>query len=135
VQWVRATDPFIEGYGCPYLNATWRAHYGTVLFATVDWHNAEEALQAALELSGDSLPALRGEALARLAELRLAQGRLEEVERLLSGCEDHEAAAPMCAQIHLPRDRFAWPRRRSSAGSVWSAREPAGGCCAAGAAR
>ena len=56
----------------------------------------------ALELSEDSLSALRGEALARLAELRLAQGRIEEVERLLSGCEDHEAAAPVCAQIHLP---------------------------------
>jgi hypothetical protein len=107
VQWARATDPFIEGYGCPYLNATWRAHYGAVLFATVDWHNAEEELQAALELSGDSLSALRGEALARLAELRLAQGRIEEVDRLLSGCEDHKAGAPVCAQIHLPRDKFA----------------------------
>ena len=37
---------------------------------------------AALDLSGTPLPAVRGEALARLAELRLAQGSLEEAERL-----------------------------------------------------
>lgn len=106
VQWVRAADRFIERYGCPYLNATCRAHYGGVLFATGDWHNAEEELRAALVLSGDALPAVRGEALAKLAELRLAQGRIEEAERLLTGFEDHEAAAPVCARIHLLRGKL-----------------------------
>ena len=107
VQWLRAADRFIERYGCPYLNATCRAHYGGVLFATGDWRNAENELRAALELSGDAMPALRGEALARLAELRLAQGRIEEAERLLAGFEDHEAAAPVCARIHLLRGKLA----------------------------
>ncbi len=107
VQWIRAADRFIERYGCPYLNATCRAHYGGVLFATGDWRNAEKELRAALELSGHAMPALRGEALARLAELRLAQGRIEEAERLLAGFEDHEAAAPVCARIHLLRGKLA----------------------------
>lgn len=107
VQWLRAADRFIERYGCPYLNATCRAHYGGVLFAIGDWRTAEEELRAALELSGDAMPALRGQALARLAELRLAQGRLEEAERLLAGFEDHEAAAPVCARIHLLRGKLA----------------------------
>jgi ATP/maltotriose-dependent transcriptional regulator MalT len=78
-----------------------------VLFATGEWQNAEEELRAALELSGDAMPALRGEALARLAELRLAQGRIEEAERLLAGFEDHEAAAAVCARIHLLRGKLA----------------------------
>jgi DNA-binding CsgD family transcriptional regulator len=107
VQWLRAADRFIERYGCPYLNATCRAHYGGILFATGDWRNAEEELRAALELSVDALPALRGEAVARLAELRLAQGRIEEAERLLAGFEDHEAAATVCAQVHLLRGKLA----------------------------
>ena len=107
VQWVRAADRFIERYGCPYLNATCRAHYGGVLFATGDWHNAEEELKAALELSGEALPVVRGEALARLAELRLAQGRPEEAERLLAGIEDHEAAAPVCVRIQLLRGKLS----------------------------
>jgi DNA-binding CsgD family transcriptional regulator len=64
-------------------------------------------LLAAVELAGDAMPALRGEALAGLAELRLAQGRVEEAERLLAGFEDHEAAAPVCARIHLLRGRLA----------------------------
>lgn len=107
VQWLREADRFIERYGCPYLNATCRAHYGGVLFAAGDWHKAEKELLAALDLSGDAMPALRGEALARLAELRLAQGRIEEAERLLSGFEDHEAATAVCARIHLLRGKLA----------------------------
>jgi tetratricopeptide (TPR) repeat protein len=107
VQWVRAVDRFIERYGCPYLNATCRAHYGGVLFATGDWHNAEQELQAALELSGDAQPTVRVEALAKLAELRQAQGRIEEAERLLAGFEDHEAAVPVSARIQLLKGKFA----------------------------
>jgi DNA-binding NarL/FixJ family response regulator len=106
-QWIRAADRFVERYGCPYLNASCRTHYGEVLFATGDWARAEEELRAALRLSENSLPAVQAKALARLAELRLAQGRVEEAERLMAGFEGHEASAPVCTQIHLLQDRFA----------------------------
>ena len=106
-QWIRVADRFVERYGCPYLNASCRTHYGEVLFATGDWARAEEELRAALRLSETSLPAVRAKALARLAELRLAQGRVEEAERLLVGFEDHEATAPAYTRIHLMRGRFA----------------------------
>ncbi|HEX2107733.1 MAG TPA: LuxR C-terminal-related transcriptional regulator [Rubrobacteraceae bacterium] len=106
-QWIRAADRFVERYGCPYLNASCRTHYGGVLFATGDWTRAEEELRVALRLSENSLPAVQVEALARLAELRLAQGRVEEAERLIAGFEDHEASAPVSARIHLVRGKFA----------------------------
>ena len=101
VQWVRAADRFIERYGCPFLNATCRANYGGVLFATGDWEKAEVELRAALELSGDAMPPVRAEALAKLAELRLAQGRIGEAQRLVTGYEDHEATVAVRARIHL----------------------------------
>lgn len=106
-QWIRAADRFVARYGCPYLNASCRTHYGEVLFATGDWPRAEEELRAALRLSENSLPAVRAKALARLAELRLAQGRVDEAERLLAGFEDHDEAAPMCARIHLLSGKLA----------------------------
>lgn len=104
-QWIRAADRFVERYGCPYLNASCRTHYGEVLFATGDWARAEEELRAALRLSETSLPAVKAKALARLAELRVAQGRIEEAERLLAGFEDHGASAPVCARIYLLQGR------------------------------
>ena len=106
-QWIRAADRFVERYGCPYLSATCRTHYGEVLFATGDWTRAEEELHAALCLSEYSLPAVRAKALARLAELRLAQGSVEEAERLMMGFEDQEASAPVFTRIHLVRGKFA----------------------------
>ena len=106
-QWVRAADRFIEKYGCPFLNATCRANYGGVLFATGEWDRAEVELQAALDLSGEAMPPVRAGALARLAELRLARGMVEEAERLVAGFEDHEATVPVCARIHLLRGRPA----------------------------
>ncbi len=107
VQWVRATDRFVERYGCPYLNATCRAHYGSVLFASGDWIKAEKELRKALDLADDAQPAVRGEALARLAELRFFQGHIEEAEELLTGFEEHEAAVAVRARIQLSRGKFS----------------------------
>lgn len=100
-QWVRAAAEFNRRYGSPHLYAVCRTHYGSVLFVTGRWQEAEEELLAALKIAKGAEPALRGEALVRLAELRLAQGRVEEAKRLVDGLGDQSAAAPVIAAIHL----------------------------------
>jgi ATP/maltotriose-dependent transcriptional regulator MalT len=100
-EWIRAADDFAGRYGCPFLFTVCRTVYGGVLYATGRWARAEEELRTALTLTTPAQRTLRGEALARLADLRIAQGRLEEAERLLQGFEDHPAAALPRARIHL----------------------------------
>jgi DNA-binding CsgD family transcriptional regulator len=102
-EWVRAIDDFSHRYGCPFLYTMCRTLYGGVLFATGKWARAEKELQSALRMSMTADRALYGEALARLAELRLAQGRIEVAERLVAGYEDHVAVAPVVGAIRLAR--------------------------------
>jgi len=101
VQWVRAADRFSERFGCPFLYTFCRTLYGGVLVATGEWEQAEEELNAAVQMSRSALSGLHGQALAYLAGLRLAQGRIEEAGQLVSGSDDHPAVAPVRAAIHL----------------------------------
>lgn len=107
VQWIGATDAFTHRYGSPFLYAECRVLYATVLLAVGKWQQAEEELHAALEVCRNALPALRAQALATLAELRLAQGRPEEAGRLVNGLDDQPSAVPTVARIHLARGRAA----------------------------
>lgn len=102
-QWARAADDFYRRYGSPHLFTTCRTHYGGILFATGKWQQAEAELRAALAIGAAAEPALHAEALAKLAELRLAQGRTEEAHRLLAGYEDHPATAYAVGALHLAR--------------------------------
>lgn len=102
-QWVRAIDAFATRYGSPFLYSMCRTLYGAVLFATGEWARAEKELHAALGMSRTAGRALYGEALAKLAELRLAQGRLDEAEQLTIGFEDHLAMASVLGTLHLVR--------------------------------
>jgi DNA-binding NarL/FixJ family response regulator len=103
VQWVRAADRFTDRYGCPFLYTYCRALYGGVLVATGEWILAEAELKTAVEMSRDSLPPLHVVALATLAELRLAQGRIKEAERLVAGFGEQGPAVPVRAAIELAR--------------------------------
>jgi ATP/maltotriose-dependent transcriptional regulator MalT len=100
-QWVRAADEFQRRYGSPHLYTTCRTHFGGILVATGNWEQAERELRSALEIGKGAEPALHAAALAKLAELRLAQGRTEEAARLLAGYEDDPAAAYGLAAIRL----------------------------------
>jgi DNA-binding NarL/FixJ family response regulator len=103
IQWIRASDDFARRYGSPHLYTTCRTYYGAILVATGQWPEAERELAAALESGRTAERALYGEALARFAELRLVQGRLEEAEQLLLGFEDHHATAYAHAALLLAR--------------------------------
>ena len=107
VQWIRATDRYARRYGSPFLYAECRTVYGAVLLDIGDWVQAEEELSAALSASHDAMPALRHQALATLAGLRVDQGRWEEAERLVHGLEDQPAAVAVLARIQLSRGRVA----------------------------
>ena len=101
VQWVRATTAFSEKYGCPFLYAECRILYGEVLLATGDWRQAEAELTVGLEMTRGTVPALHRLAVAGLAQLWLAQGRMEQADRLVSGLGEHAETAAVLARIHL----------------------------------
>ena len=109
-RWIRAADEFNRSYGSPHVYILCRLHYGSVLLATGQWAEAEREFRAALEkMPKTAEPRLHVEVLAKLAELRLAQGRIEEAVRLLDGFEDN-ARHQLCARLDPPGPRRA--RRR-----------------------
>ncbi len=101
MQWIRATEGFTRRYGALHLYTTCRTQYGCLLFGQGRWAEAEAELRAALRIGRDAERSLYGEALAKLAELRVAQGRTDEASELLKGFEDHFAAAYPRALIQL----------------------------------
>lgn len=115
-QWCRVVDGFIHQYGCPFLHGRCRTAYGGVLIATGHWAEAERELAAAIRLTRDVWPALHSLASARLADLRLRQGRLEEAAGLLAGVDDEAATALPAARLRLaagePEVAIALLRRR-----------------------
>lgn len=66
-------------------SAICRTHYGGILVAAGRWEEAEHELDESLRLYDLSYGALRSAALARLAELRVRQGRTGEARELLVG--------------------------------------------------
>jgi DNA-binding CsgD family transcriptional regulator/Tfp pilus assembly protein PilF len=102
-QWVQAAEEFNRRYGSPHLYTVCRTHYGSILFATGRWAEAESELRAALRIGERAEPAMRAEAIGRLAELRLAQGRHDEAARLLAGLEHHPATVHAATALHLAR--------------------------------
>jgi ATP/maltotriose-dependent transcriptional regulator MalT len=102
-QWCRVADRFIREYGCPFLYARCRTLYGSILVAKGRWAEAEQELTSAIRMTEGAGPALHAEALARLADLRLRQGRLEEAEALVAIVGDSAAMALPAASVRLAR--------------------------------
>jgi len=102
-QWVQSLERFIDRYGCPFLYAECRTHYGRVLFENGDWPAAEALLTEAISMSEGVFRSPHAFASGTLAELRLAQGRVEDAARVLRGVEGREEAAAAAASLHLAR--------------------------------
>jgi DNA-binding CsgD family transcriptional regulator/thioredoxin-like negative regulator of GroEL len=120
-QWVQSLQSFIDRYGCPFLYAECRTYYGRVLFENGDWATAEALLTDAISMSRGVFAAPYAFASGTLAELRLAQGRVEDAARILRGVEGREEAAASVASVHLvqnePSAAAAVLRRRLAATS------------------
>jgi len=103
-QWLRATDEFNRSHGSPRLYVTCRVNYGELLMTAGRWTEAEHEFETAVERMPEGAErALRAQALASLAQLRLAQGRTEEAARLLDGFEDQPATTCAFAALHMAR--------------------------------
>src|SRR5579872_6266282 len=120
-QWVQSLERFIDRYGCPFLFAECRTYYGRVLFENGDWDGAEVFLAEAISMSQGVFEAPHAFASGTLAELRLAQGRVEDAARVLRGVEGRTEAAAAVASVRLqqgePAAAAAVLRRRLAATS------------------
>lgn len=105
--WIRVGEEVAERCRLPAVSAFCHTHYGAILTAAGRWPEADVALSAAVRewgLGGRS--ALRRGAIARLADLRVRQGLIEEAEQLLAEMTaDVETAYPLAA-IHLARNEL-----------------------------
>src|SRR6185312_6272416 len=85
------------------LSARCRTIYGGLLVANGRWVDGERELSTAIAMADGAGPAVAAEAHARMADLRLRQGRIEEASTLLRGFEDQTRALPAAAAVRLAR--------------------------------
>ncbi len=102
-QWIRIGEAIAQRRNLPAVSAFCRTHYGGVLTAAGRWPEADATLSDAVRLWALGHRTLRGDALARLADLRVRQGRFEEAEQLLEGLDGHADAARPLAVIQLAK--------------------------------
>jgi DNA-binding CsgD family transcriptional regulator len=103
MQWIGQADAFHERNRSTHLYTTCRLEYGNLLFATGSWPRAEAELESARQVRAAVEPALQAAASATLAELRVAQGRLDEASRLVAGLDDFPSAVRAIALVRLRR--------------------------------
>lgn len=104
-QWRRVAQPFLDAYDHVGMTGTCRATYAGVLAATGDWYQAERELLHALRTFDAWSRGMRADAVVRLADLRIRQGRLDEAARLLEGSETHPDAQQPLAELELAHGR------------------------------
>jgi ATP/maltotriose-dependent transcriptional regulator MalT len=109
-QWLRAADELVQRRNQVAIGAFCRAHYGGILTAAGRWDEAEAELSEAARVFQGSYEGSRAMVLARLADLRVRQGRLEEAAVLLEGLDQHTDAARPLAALHLARGQTALAR-------------------------
>jgi ATP/maltotriose-dependent transcriptional regulator MalT len=102
-QWCDKAKEFAERYAMRMCFAVCRAHHAGLLMWRGDWDEAEAELTAGIGYLAARRRALAGEGIARLAELRTRQGRLEEAEQLLTQVEGLPLALLARAELGLER--------------------------------
>ncbi len=104
-EWTRVVDELVlDRIGGPrILHTHCQVAYGSVLLGAGRWSEAEAAIQGALGPEGSRSSGHRIDANARLAELRLDQGRTDEAAQLVALHPDDVATALPAARLHLLR--------------------------------
>lgn len=106
-QWCDRLLEFCTGLGIRSGSALCRAHDAGVVFSRGAWPDAEAQLEAAAGELAATRPPLAAEALVRLGELRLRQGRIDDAAELFAQAQPHPRAARGRAAILLERDQAA----------------------------
>ena len=101
--WCESALEYARRYQCSFLSAYCRTTYGSLLAETGKWQDAETALTEAIHTFDEGHRGLRVNAVLKLADLRVSQGRLEEAEVLLSGYEDYGSSVLPRARLHFAR--------------------------------
>jgi len=102
-QWHRVFAGLEGQLDIAWASAICRMHVGAVWTAAGRWDEAEHELTRSLTLYDATYRALRPAACARLAELRVRQGRFVEAERFLAGSGDDSFGSRAAARV-------AWQR-------------------------
>jgi LuxR family maltose regulon positive regulatory protein len=102
-QWCDEIQRFCEQWRFNGVLALCRTQYAAVLISRGQWAEAERELEHAIPGLGASRPALRREAVVRLAALRRRQGRLDEAQTMLLEVEGHPLALLEQAALALDR--------------------------------
>ena len=103
VQWCRVTEQYARRYNFLPIFAFCRVTYASVLLALGRWQDAEREIHEALRSYRASFAFSTFHAIAKLAELRLLQGRDAEAEELLAEYVQHPGCARAVAMLHLAR--------------------------------
>jgi LuxR family transcriptional regulator, maltose regulon positive regulatory protein len=104
VQWCRRLKEYCAKWGMRPLFAVCRTQYASICLWRGSWLEAEQELCAASEELAASRPAMQGDALVRLAELRRRQGRLDEAASLLDQIAPHGTGLLVRARLALDCD-------------------------------
>jgi LuxR family maltose regulon positive regulatory protein len=105
-QWCDRLKAFCARWGLHPLFAVCRTQYGSVCMWRGAWDEAERELTAAADELAACRPAMTGEGLVRLGELRRRQGRLDEAIRLFDRTGSHPLASLGRATVMFDRQDF-----------------------------
>ena len=106
-QWCARVQEFSRRWHMRPLSAICRTQYAGVLIWRGKWADAEAELVAATQDFEQARPPLAAQALARLGELRLRQGRLDEAARLFEQSGSQTLARLGLAALALERGSAA----------------------------
>jgi ATP/maltotriose-dependent transcriptional regulator MalT len=100
-EWSDRIAEFAERHRSRYMLGFCRSHYGAVHLSRGRWTEAEAEILAAIDAYQRSRPAMAGDALAWLAELRRRQGRFSDAAEVLERTGDSLGAQLCRARLAL----------------------------------